>query len=166
MSAVANDENFVKLMGIAVQMSGAGLPDEFIADTTRAAYANEGVRELMFLWAQSDAEERDVISADIQELLDDLEDVPVRHQPPKKRPRVAFDDLDEVLVQVKAHKQRLRDLIDKHGGVSEVARKSGIPQPSLSRMLNSGSMPRRSTLYRIANALGLPEKDIVGDWVQ
>jgi len=57
-------------------------------------------------------------------------------------------------------------LIDQHGGVSEVARKSGIPQPSLSRMLNSGSMSRRSTLYKIANALDLPEKDLVGDWVR
>jgi transcriptional regulator with XRE-family HTH domain len=50
--------------------------------------------------------------------------------------------------------------------VSEVARKSGIPQPSLSRILSSGSMPRRSTLYKIANALGLSEKEIVGEWVQ
>jgi DNA-binding phage protein len=147
-------------------MKEAALPDEFIAESVRAAYANEGVRELMFLWAQSDAEERDAICADIQDLLDDMEEAPVRQATPRKRPRVSFDDLDEVLTQVKAHKERLRNLIDKHGGVSEVARKSGIPQPSLSRMLNSGSMPRRATLYRIANALGLPEKDIVGDWVQ
>lgn len=61
---------------------------------------------------------------------------------------------DGSLVHARAHKQRLCDLIDKHGGVSDVARKTGIPQPSLSRMLNSGSMPRKSTLYKIANALG------------
>ena len=153
-------------MAIAMTMRGAGLPPAFIAEAVRAADMNEGVRELMVLWDEAEAGERDAICADIQEMLDDLEAVPLRHVPPQQRPRVAFDDLNDVHVQIKAHKQRLRDLIDKHGGVSEVARKTGIPQPSLSRMLNSGSMPRRSTLYKIANALGLPEKDIVGDWVQ
>lgn len=166
MSAVATNEDFVNLMAIAVEMRGAGLPDAFIAEAVRAADGNEGVRELMLLWAEAEADDRDAICADIQELLNDLEEVPVRNDPPQKRPRVAFDDLDVALVQIKAHKQKLRDLVDKHGGVSEVARRTGIPQPSLSRMLNSGAMPRRSTLYKIANALGLPEKDIVGDWVR
>ncbi|MBI4821796.1 MAG: helix-turn-helix transcriptional regulator [Deltaproteobacteria bacterium] len=68
--------------------------------------------------------------------------------------------------QVLAHKQKLRDLIDRHGGVTQVARLCGIPQPSLSRMLNSASMPRRSTLYRIANALKVPESDVVGEWIR
>jgi DNA-binding phage protein len=166
MSAVATNEDFVNLLAIAMKMQGAGLPPALIAQAVRAADLNEGVRELMVLWDEAEADERDAICADIQEVLDDLEDVPLRRVPPQKRPRVAFDDLDDVLVQIKAHKQRLRDLIDKHGGVSDVARKTGIPQPSLSRMLNSGSMPRRSTLYKIANALGLPEKDVVGDWVR
>jgi DNA-binding phage protein len=62
------------------------------------------------------------------------------------------------------YKRKLRDLIDRHGGVTAVAQKAGIPQPSLSRMLASGSTPRRTTLYRIANALGVPESQIVGEW--
>ena len=65
-----------------------------------------------------------------------------------------------------AFKTKLRDVVDKNGGVSDVARLTGIPQPSLSRMLNSPSMPRRTTLYRIANALGLSEGDIVTDWAR
>jgi DNA-binding phage protein len=166
MSAVATNEDFVNLLAIAMKMQSAGLPSAFIAEAVRAADSNEGVRELMVLWDEAVAEERDAICADIQEVLDDLDGVPLSRVPPEKRPRVAFDDLDDVLGHIKAHKQRLRDVIDKHGGVSEVARKTGIPQPSLSRMLNSGAMPRKSTLYKIANALGLPEKDIVGDWVQ
>jgi len=153
-------------MDIAVHMKGAGLADKFIAEAVRAAYANEGVRELMLLWSQAEVSDREAICADIQELVDDLVDTPRSVEGPQKRPRVAFDDLDEVLSNIKAHKLRLRDLIERHGGVSEVARKSGIPQPSLSRLLNSGSMPRKSTLYKIANALGLSEKDIVGEWVQ
>jgi DNA-binding phage protein len=63
-----------------------------------------------------------------------------------------------------AEKAKLRKLIDQHGGVSAVAKLTGIPQPSLSRMLNSGSIPRRSTLYRIANALDLPETEIAMAW--
>jgi DNA-binding phage protein len=63
-----------------------------------------------------------------------------------------------------AFKKRLRDLIDRKGGVSFVAQQSGIPQPSLSRLLNSVSMPRRSTLYKIANALNLPEAEVVTEW--
>jgi DNA-binding phage protein len=67
---------------------------------------------------------------------------------------------------VVAEKARLRQIIDKHGGVSAVAKKSGIPQPSLSRMLGSASIPRRSTLYKIANALGLSEAEIVTEWTR
>ena len=165
MTAVASNE-YVNLISIGVRMHEAGQPDEFIAAAVRAADLNEGVRDLLLLWDESEEGEREAICADIQDLLDDLSDVPPGRSGAQVRPRVSFDDLDTVGAQVKAHKQRLRDIIDQHGGVSEVARKSGIPQPSLSRMLNSGSMPRRSTLYRIANALDLPEKDIVGDWVR
>lgn len=67
---------------------------------------------------------------------------------------------------VMAEKVKLRQLIDRHGGVSVVAQKSGIPQPSPSRMLNSPSIPRRSTIYKIANALGLSEEDIVMEWTR
>jgi DNA-binding phage protein len=165
MSAVATSEEFVNVLTIAMGMQRAGLPDEFIAKAVRAGDINQGVRELMLLWAESTPEEREAVCADIQEMLDDLSDAP-GNQELAHKPRVSFDDLDDMLVQIKTHKQRLRDLIDRHGGVSEVARRSGIPQPSLSRMLNSGSMPRRATLYKIANALGLPEKDVVGEWVQ
>jgi DNA-binding phage protein len=63
-------------------------------------------------------------------------------------------------------KRRFRDLIDRHGGVSAVAKKSGIPQPSLSRLLKSASMPRRSTLYKIAVALGVPENEVVMEWTR
>jgi DNA-binding phage protein len=64
------------------------------------------------------------------------------------------------------YKKHLPDLIDRNGGVSAVAERSGIPQPSLSRMLNSASMPRRSTLYKIANAIDAPESEIVTEWAR
>jgi DNA-binding phage protein len=70
----------------------------------------------------------------------------------------------DIATQVVAFKERLRDTIDKDGGVSLDAQKSGIPQPSLSRILNSPSMPRRSTLYKIANVLSLEEAAVVSEW--
>ncbi len=166
MTAAASNEEYVSLMEIGLSMRDGGLPEAFIAKAVRASDHNEGVRALMLLWSEAVAKERDAICADIQDMLDDLDAAPVSHVPPATRPRISFDDFDDVIEGVKAHKQRLRDLVAKHGGVSEVARRSGIPQPSLSRMLNSGSMPRRATLYKVAHALGLPEKDVVGEWVQ
>ena len=40
-----------------------------------------------------------------------------------------------------------------------------MPQPPLSRLLSSAGMPRRTTLYRIANELGVREAEMVTDWV-
>ncbi|MBM4252024.1 MAG: helix-turn-helix transcriptional regulator [Deltaproteobacteria bacterium] len=65
---------------------------------------------------------------------------------------------------MKSPRKRLNDMIDRHGGVSKVARKVVTPQPSLSRLLNSASMPRHVTMYKIANALGLPETEIASEW--
>ncbi len=42
--------------------------------------------------------------------------------------------------------------------------KTGIPQPSLNRFFDSASMPHRTTLYRIANALEITESKIISKW--
>jgi DNA-binding phage protein len=117
----------------------------------------------MALWldATSDPAERNEIIADLHESIDDHRDAPAT---PLRKPYIKYDQLEDVAARVMAEKARLRQLIDKHGGVSAVAQKAGIPQPSLSRMLNSASIPRRSTLYKIANALDLPETEIVTEW--
>lgn len=155
-------EQVMKLASIMVEMEGVGLDTNFIVEASELAHTDQGVFDLMALWhGTTEISERDEIVADIQESIDDYGDAPPS---PLKKPYVKFDKLDEVAQQVMAKKAKLRDLIDRHGGVSAVAQKTGIPQPSLSRMLNSPSMPRRSTLYRIANALNLPETEIVTEW--
>jgi DNA-binding phage protein len=161
MTTHVSDNLLLDLAEVAGGMRSAGLPADFIAASLRGADVDEGIAELMLLWKQSKAEERDKIVADIQELLDDAEDLAVA---PAPRPRISYKDLDQVVASVREHKQRLRDLIDRHGGVSNVARLAGIPQPSLSRMLNSGSMPRKTTLYKLASALEVSEAEIVGEW--
>jgi DNA-binding phage protein len=153
----------MNLAAIMVAMRDAGLDSTFVVNAAKLAHADQGVYDLMAMWlaAAEDAEEREEIVADLQELLDDYKDAPAE---PVLKPYIKFDQLDEVAAHVVKFKRQLRDLIDQNGGVSQVAQKSGIPQPSLSRMLNSASIPRRSTLYKIANALDLPESAIVTEW--
>ena len=156
-------EQVMSLASIMVGMKAAGVDPEFIVKVSELARTDQGVYDLMEMWlaAENEPAERDEIVADLQEALDDYQDAPAE---PLKKPYIKFDKLGDVANQVVAFKKRLRDLIDRNGGVSSVAQKSGIPQPSLSRMLNSASMPRRSTLYRIANALNVEESEVVTEW--
>jgi DNA-binding phage protein len=156
-------EQILKLASIMLQMERVGLDPDFIVNASELARSDQGVYDLMALWveADNDVAEREEIVADIQESLDDYHDAPAS---PQKRPYIKFDQLEDVAQRVLAEKRKLRQIIDRHGGVSVVAQKSGIPQPSLSRLLNSASVPRRSTLYKIANALDLSEHDIAFEW--
>jgi hypothetical protein len=158
-------EQVMRLASIMVEMERAQLDRQFIVAASELARSDEGVFDLMALWHEnaSNAEEQAEIIADIQESIDDYKDAPSE---PLRKPYIRYDKLGDVAGQVLARKARLRDLIDRHGGVSAVARKTGIPQPSLSRMLNSPSIPRRSTLYKIAEALDLSETDIAMEWTK
>lgn len=158
-------EEVISLATIVVEMEAAGIDREFIVRSFELAQHDQGVFDLMALWQESAASpgDREDIVADLQDSLDDYEDAP---KAPQKKPYITYDGLGDVAIQVTAAKKRLRDLIDRHGGVSAVALKSGIPQPSLSRMLNSASIPRRATLYKIANALGVSETEIVTEWTR
>jgi len=156
-------EQVLKLASIMIEMERSGLDRDFIVAAGELARTDQGLYDLMQLWVDStaDAGERDEIIADIQESIDDYREAPAT---PYEKPYIHFDRLGEVAEQVMAKKAKLREIIDRHGGISAVAKKTGIPQPSLSRMLNSPSIPRKSTLYRIATALKLPESDIVTEW--
>lgn len=158
-------EQVMRLASIMMEMEKAQLDRRFIVAASELARTDQGVFDLMALWLEnaSNAEEQAEIIADIQDSIDDYHDAP---KEPLRKPYIKYDKLGDVANQVLANKARLRDLIDKHGGVSAVARKTGIPQPSLSRMLNSPSIPRRSTLYKIAEALDLSETDIAMEWTK
>lgn len=162
------DEEKVELYGIGTEMRAAGLPATFIAAAVRRAEAYEGSFELMVLWREAAAdpdgeEEREQIIADLQELIDEEED---GGSGSTERPYVQFDELKSIADRVIAFKAELRKKVDAWGGVSQLARETGIPQPSLSRFFASASMPRRTTLYKIAKALDLPETAIAIDWIR
>lgn len=162
---LTTDEQRVQLARIVVAMSDAGLPAAFVRHCDDLARVDQGAFELMELWYEDDDDEqgRDEILADLQEMLDDEEELGSK---PVQKPYIRYDQLGDVVGRVREHKEKLRRLVDEHGGVSAVARKAGMHQSALSRLLNSPSMPRRTTLYRIANALDLSEADIAADFVR
>jgi DNA-binding phage protein len=149
----------VRAAEIATRMVARGLAIEFVSQALRLAADDQGAFELMELWAEARTrKDRDATLVDLQESIEEALEMP---RGIIEKPKVSFNDLDAVAAQVMKHKHRLRVLIDAHGGVSEIARRSGIPQPSLSRMLSSASMLRRTTLHRIAQAMGIHESEVV-----
>ncbi len=156
-------EQKVMLYQIASKMKASGLSDQFIAGAVKLGEIYEGAFDLFKLWdEEEDAGEQDKIIADIQHEIEDWEDMPTE---PQKKPYVSFAHLDDIGKDVRTFKDKLRAKIDKWGGISKLAKATGIPQPSLSKMLSSNSMPRRTTLYKIADAMGISETEIVTEWL-
>jgi DNA-binding phage protein len=152
----------VKIYQMAANMKLTGLSDEFISNLVEMSSSYEGAFNLMQMWEEEkDPKEREEIISDLQDEIDDLVSAPKK---PTKKPYIKFDDLEVIAKDVKSFKNHLKTLVDSWGGVSKLARETQIPQPSLSRFFNSANMPRRTTLYKIANALGLSEKEIITDW--
>jgi DNA-binding phage protein len=77
---------------------------------------------------------------------------------------IKFTDMDKVKVDVQKFKDALRLLVDEKGGLNELSKATGIPQPSLSRFFSSPSMPRRVTLLKIAKALKMEGLNMTAEW--
>jgi lambda repressor-like predicted transcriptional regulator len=160
---VTSDDQKVRVYEIAAQMKKIGLSSRFISACVEQALDYEGTHDLMVLWAEAQDEvERNEIIADLQDEIDFRSEAPKK---PLKKPYIKFDDLKAIALDVMKYKNALRKIVDRHGGIAKLAESSGIPQPSLSRFFNSASMPRRATLYKIAEALNLSEKEIIREWV-
>ena len=152
------------VLDILNEMRHKGIEHAFIRSLMENCQRYEGLRNLMELWCEeTNCTERDKIIADLQESLDDIENAPSK---PEEKPYLHFDSLEEIRKDVMAFKENLRAEVDRKGGLSELARKTGIPQPSLSRFFASASMPRRTTLFKIAKALHLPETAIGFKWTK
>ena len=157
-----NSNSDFHVLDILNEMRQQGHQSVFIGLLMENCQRFEGLRDLMEMWfTETDSEERDKIIIDLQDSLDDIESAPQR---PEQRPYLRFDDLNEIRRDVAAFKEHLRVEVDRQGGISELARKTGIPQSSLSRFFISNSMPRRTTLFKIAKALNLPETAIGFKW--
>lgn len=152
------------VLDILNEMRREGLESVFICSLMEHCQRYEGLRDLMQMWfEQTNSQERAKVIIDLQEAVDDITNAP---QNPEERPYLRYDDIDEIKHDVIEFKKLLRKEVDRQGGISDLARKTGIPQPSLSRFFSSASMPRRTTLYKIAKALNLPESAIGFKWVK
>lgn len=156
------DVQKIKLYEIATLMKQSGLQDKFIANAVEVGLYYEGVFDLFDLWAnEKDQKERDQIIADIH---DEIAEYKIQPSKPLKKPYIKYNHLDMIAEDVMGFKAHLKTVVDRWGGVSKLAKETGIPQPSISRFFSSSSMPRRTTLYKIAEALNLSEKEIITDW--
>lgn len=157
-----DDNNDLHVLDILNEMRHQGLERAFIYSLMEHCQCFEGIRDLMEMWFEAhDSKERDKIITDLQESLDDIENAP---QSLERRPYLHFDDLEKIRKDVTSFKERLREEVDRQGGIGELARRTGIPQSSLSRLFSSTAMPRRTTLFKIAKALNLPETAVGFKW--
>ena len=159
-----DSNDHLHVLDILNEMRRKDLETAFICNLMENCQRYEGIRDLMEMWFnETDPKEQSKIVTDLQESLDDIVNAP---QQSEERPYLRDDDIEKIKSDVIEFKKRLREQVDRQGGISELARKTGIPQPSLSRFFSSFSMPRRTTLYKIANALNLPESAISFKWLR
>jgi DNA-binding phage protein len=156
------DEQKVKLYEIATKMKKEGLEARFIANAVHLAEVYEGAYDLFCLWFhEKNKLEKNNIISDLQDEIDSYKEQP---KEAIKKPYIKFSDLDLIAKDVSGFKAHLKTVVDQWGGISKLSKVTGIPQPSLSRFFTTDSMPRRTTLYKIAEALNLSEKEIITDW--
>ena len=150
-----------EIEAIGDAMLAANLPEAFVGRVLELAKTSEGVEDLVHLWSSApDEAERREVEAELQGAIEDRE---------RSGPAIEVASVEEgerLLKQRCRQKEHLRRLVAAHGGVSEVARRAQMPQPSLSRLLNSMSEPRPSTLLRLAEAMGLTVSDLAAPQTQ
>lgn len=155
-------DNKIELFEIATKMKKAKLPANFIMAAVETAMEFEGVYDLMQMWESETApKERKEIVADIQDMIDDCS-----QKEGSEAPYIKFNDLDAIAKHIRQFKDNLLLEVNTHGGLTHLSALTGIPQPSLSRFFNSGSMPRRVTLLKIAKALKLDAIKIATEWTR
>lgn len=150
----------MEMIEVGHKMKQEGLPPAFITAAVQTAFEFEGVYNLMKMWAEeTDSEEKDETVAEIQNLVDDC-----AQKDTVEGVYVRFDDLDAIAKNIRSFKDGLRAIVDQNGGIGALSTSTGIPQPSLSRFFSTASMPRRTTLLKIAKALKLSQIQIATEW--
>ncbi len=152
----------MSLFSIVIEMRDKNLPEKFIAEAIQTGLEFEGVADLIKILAEEDdSKERDEIVADIQDLIIDC------GQTEKiESPYINFEDLEAVAQNIRAFKNSLLEIINSHGGITKLSKETGMPQPSLSRLLNSSSMPHKEFLLKIAKASNLSAVQISTPWAK
>ncbi|MBI2601869.1 MAG: helix-turn-helix transcriptional regulator [Deltaproteobacteria bacterium] len=157
---VLTPDRELEIYQIGLKMKEQHLTSDFISAAVRTAVEFEGVYDLMRMWdEETDQKERDETLADIQDMIDDCAQTETG-----EAPYIKFTDLDAIAKNVHKFKDNLRIIVEKKCGLKELSKLTGIPQPSLSRFFSTSSMPRRTTLLKIAHALKLDAVTIATEW--
>ncbi len=149
-------ERLFRVIAVLDAMKRSGLSDEFVSHLLPLALEYNGTYELMLMWfVESDKEVCDEIIADLQGEIEEELSEPILPKNLRKEDYFHFDNLEMIAKNVMQFKEALRLVVDREGGLNKLAEKTKIPRPSLSRFFNTSSLPRRSTLDKIAKALDL-----------
>lgn len=148
----------LRIYEIALEMKAEKLSARFIIDVVELASYYEGALDLLELWsAEVEQEERECIISALQEELDEYKRQP---KEPTKKIFISDEHFEKILLNIKEFKSHLKSLVDQWGGISKLAKATNIPQPSLSRFFSTDTLPRRTTIYKIATTLGIDEEDL------
>lgn len=162
-SLINRNEDIKKRLAIAkivVKMIEEGMSEDFVLQLFPLAEKYEGLYDLLDLWAkETDKNEKDEIIADLQDEIEELQS-----EDKILIPFIHFDNLELIAQNVMEFKKSLRTEIERWGGLTKLSKATGIPLPSLSRFLNSPSLPRRVTLEKIAKALNLRKSTLLSKW--
>ncbi len=155
---LTSPEQKLRIYEIALEMKEEKLSAHFIVEVVELASHYEGAYDLLELWStEEDHDEKQNLIAALQEELDEYKTQP---KEPTKKIFISDEHFEKILKNVKEFKSHLKALVDQWGGVSKLAKITGIPQPSLSRFFNTDTPPRRTTLYRIATTLKVTESEL------
>lgn len=139
------------------------LEKDFLMTVLELARKETPFYKMLLLWEGSDSKDRKEILADLEEMVDEYHERPTAAV---ELPHLKMDKLASIAEEVKKYKGFLKERIEKSGGVSMVAHKCKMAQPSLSRFLNTASLPRKSTLEKLAKVLGLSQREMGFEWTK
>src|SRR5262249_34930253 len=125
------DEEKLNVYRIATAMAASGLPASFVTRAVEIASFSEGAHDLMLLWEEfgDDPAAQEQVVADIQEAIDDSDESHSARRPTQKA-KVVYGELRGISTDVLRFKERLREKVDRWGGISKLAAATGMPQPS------------------------------------
>lgn len=163
-------ERLFRVIAILDAMKRSGLSDEFVSHLLPLAMEYDGTYELMLMWfSESEEEVCNEIIADLQGEIDEELSEPILPKRLEKEELLHFDNIEAIGKNIMQFKQALRAVVERKGGLNKLAEKTKIPRPSLSRFFNTSSLPRRSTLEKIAKALDLErntkEYELLKEWI-
>jgi len=105
----------------------------------------------MKMWRdETDRAEKNEIEADLQEILDNLDQKGITYLP------LDCTKIDELLEKIIAFKKDLRLQVEAWGGVNKLANAMQVPVPYIERVLSNGAEPKQNFLDKVSGVIQKP----------